>query len=143
MRRLTKAILGSTLQNARVLLGSAKIRSSSSQRSLLKNLGSWLGQARWLLPNLYTPGPATSPRLVRRAQITLARNRALLMRDIDIKELICDAFERGLLIAVVPFVAKIIESCAQARDAARFTQLSGRFTRQNTYYWRALLPPQP
>ena len=50
-----------------MLLSSAKIRSSSSQRSLLKNLGSWLGQ------------------------ITLARNKAILMRDLDMKELICDA----------------------------------------------------
>eukprot|EP00966_Prymnesium_polylepis_P150147 3468224-Prymnesium_polylepis.1 len=82
MKPLHRAILNSTLQNARVLLSSAKIRSSSSQRSLLKNLGSWLGQ------------------------ITLARNNAILMRDLDMKELICDAYERGLLIAVVPFVAK-------------------------------------
>jgi CCR4-NOT transcription complex subunit 1 len=78
------------LQNARVLLASSKIRSSSSQRSLLKNLGSWLGQ------------------------ITLARNRALLMRDLDMKELVCDAFERGLLIAVVPFVAKILDACSSS-----------------------------
>ena len=86
MKALQRAILNSTLQNARVLLSSAKIRSSSSQRSLLKNLGSWLGQ------------------------ITLARNRAILMRDLDMKELICDAYERGLLIAVVPFVAKVLDA---------------------------------
>jgi CCR4-NOT transcription complex subunit 1 len=60
LSRLQRAVLASTLQNARMLLSSDKIRSSSSQRSLLKNLGSWLGQ------------------------ITLARNRALLMRDLDI-----------------------------------------------------------
>ena len=60
MRPLNKAILASTLQTARVLLASAKIRSSSSQRSLLKHLGSWLGH------------------------ITLAQNRALFMRDLDI-----------------------------------------------------------
>ena len=91
MKMLYRAILSSTLQNARVLLSSGKIRSSSSQRSLLKNLGAWLGQ------------------------ITIARNRALLMRDLDMKELICDAFERGLLIAVVPFVAKVLDSCAHSR----------------------------
>ena len=44
-KRLQQLILHSTLQNARVLLSSPKIRSSSSERSLLKNLGSWLGQA--------------------------------------------------------------------------------------------------
>lgn len=91
MKPLHRAILSSTLQNARVLLSSAKIRSSSSQRSLLKNLGSWLGQ------------------------ITLARNKALLMRSLDMKELICDAYERGLLIAVVPFVAKVLDACSHSR----------------------------
>ena len=91
MKPLNRAVLQSTLQNARVLLASPKIRSSSSQRSLLKNLGSWLGQ------------------------ITLARNKALLMRSIDMKELICDAYERGLLIAVVPFVAKVLDACAHSR----------------------------
>merc|ERR1719424_2501087 len=91
LRPLNKAILASTLQTARVLLASAKIRSSSSQRSLLKHLGSWLGH------------------------ITLAQNRALLMRDLDMKELICDAYERGLLIAVVPFVAKVLDACSSSR----------------------------
>ena len=91
IKPLNRSILGATLQNARVLLASAKIRSSSSQRSLLKNLGSWLGQ------------------------ITLAQNRALLMRDLDMKELICDAYERGLLIAVVPFVAKVLDAAQHSR----------------------------
>jgi len=89
--RLYRAILESTLQNARVLLSSPKIRSSSSERSLLKNLGSWLGQ------------------------ITLARNRPLLMRDLDLKELVCDAYERGRLIAVVPFVCKVLDACSSSR----------------------------
>ncbi len=28
---------------------------------------------------------------------------------------VCDAFERGLLIAVVPFVAKVLDACASSR----------------------------
>jgi len=31
------------------------------------------------------------------------------------KELVCDAYERGLLIAVVPFVAKVLDACANSR----------------------------
>ena len=62
-----------------------------SERSLLKNLGAWLGL------------------------ITLARNKPLLLRDLDMKELICDAYERGLLIAVVPFVAKILDAASASR----------------------------
>ena len=91
MSVLYNAIKASTLQNARVLLSSPKIRSSSSERSLLKNLGSWLGQ------------------------ITLGRNKPLLMIDIDLKELIYDGYERGMLIAVVPFVAKVLDACANSK----------------------------
>ena len=86
-----RQILEATLQNARVLLSSQKIRSSSSERSLLKNLGSWLGS------------------------ITLGRNKPLLMKDIDLKELVCDAYENGRLIAVVPFVAKVLDACSTSR----------------------------
>jgi CCR4-NOT transcription complex subunit 1 len=89
--RLYRSILDSTLQNARVLLSSHKIRSSSSERSLLKNLGSWLGQ------------------------ITLGRNKPLLMRDLDLKELVCDAYENGRLIAVVPFVCKVLDAGSASR----------------------------
>ena len=91
MKPLNNAILQATLSNARVLISSGKIRSSSSERSLLKNLGAWLGL------------------------ITLARNKPLLLRDLDMKELICDAYERGLLIAVVPFVAKILDAASASR----------------------------
>ena len=90
-KKLQQLILHSTLQNARVLLSSPKIRSSSSERSLLKNLGSWLGQ------------------------VTLARNKPILMRDLDMKELICDAYETGRLIAVVPFVAKVLDACPNSQ----------------------------
>ena len=88
---LAKSILLSTMQNAQTLLSSPKIRSSSSERSLLKNLGSWLGQ------------------------VTLARNKPILMRDLDMKELICDAYETGRLIAVVPFVAKVLDACPNSQ----------------------------
>merc|ERR1719262_1640557 len=91
MKPLNNAILQATLSNARVLISSGKIRSSSSERSLLKNLGSWLGQ------------------------ITLGRNKPLLMRDFDLKEAICNAYEQGLLIAVVPFVAKVLDACSNSR----------------------------
>ena len=98
MKPLNNAILQATLSNARVLISSGKIRSSSSERSLLKNLGAWLGL------------------------ITLARNKPLLLRDLDMKELICDAYERGLLIAVVPFVAKILDAASHRASSCRPTR---------------------
>lgn len=70
-----------------MLLGSELIKSSSEERSLLKNLGSWLGK------------------------LTIGRNQVLRARDIDPKSLIIEAYEKGLMIAVIPFTSKILEPC--------------------------------
>mmetsp|Transcript_25184 Transcript_25184/g.73927 ORF Transcript_25184/g.73927 Transcript_25184/m.73927 type:complete len:2663 (-) Transcript_25184:304-8292(-) len=82
---LVEAILSSVYLNVGKLLRSPKITTSTSERSLLKNLGSWLGQ------------------------ITLARNRPILQIMLDCKELLFQGYETGMLIAVTPFVAKILE----------------------------------
>mmetsp|Transcript_10959 Transcript_10959/g.21740 ORF Transcript_10959/g.21740 Transcript_10959/m.21740 type:complete len:2215 (+) Transcript_10959:404-7048(+) len=82
---LVEAILSSVYVNVGKLLRSQKITTSTSERSLLKNLGSWLGQ------------------------ITLARNRPILQVMLDCKELLFQGYETGMLIAVTPFVAKILE----------------------------------
>lgn len=84
-RGLVEAILSSVYVNVGSLLRSPKITTSTSERSLLKNLGSWLGQ------------------------ITLARNRPILQLMLDCKELLFQGYETGMLIAVTPFVAKILE----------------------------------
>ncbi|KAI9907695.1 hypothetical protein PsorP6_004703 [Peronosclerospora sorghi] len=88
---LEREILKRTLQNARKLLTSGAITTNSQQRSLLKNLGSWLGV------------------------FTLARNKPLLQRDLDLKELLYVGYETGHLIAVTPFVAKILEGCKKSK----------------------------
>ena len=43
--------------------------------------------------------------------ITLARDRPVLARSLNLKELLYMAFEEGKLIAVAPFVAKVLEGC--------------------------------
>ncbi|CAI5737719.1 unnamed protein product [Peronospora farinosa] len=88
---LEREILKRTLQNTRKLLTSGTITTNSQQRSLLKNLGSWLGV------------------------FTLARNKPLLQRDLDLKELLYVGYETGHLIAVTPFVAKILEGCKKSK----------------------------
>ena len=60
----------------------------SSQRSLLKALGSWFGQ------------------------MTLARNLPVPARELHFRELIFDALRNGKLLFVVPFVAKVLERCS-------------------------------
>jgi len=80
-----------TIVACRRLIESDKVRTNSSERSLLKSLGSWLGQ------------------------LTLARNVPVLARDLDLRELIPNALRDGKLIAIVPFLAKLIEHSANSR----------------------------
>ncbi len=61
---LMASILQCTYQNIGQLLRSSNIITSTRERSLLKNLGSWLGQ------------------------ITLARNKPVLQQKLDLKELL-------------------------------------------------------
>lgn len=82
-----------TFRNIKVLLRSDKGIANFSDRSLLKNLGHWLGM------------------------LTLGRNKPILQIDIDIKSLLVEAYVKGQqeLLYVVPFVAKVLESCAKSR----------------------------
>lgn len=91
LHRLEEQILRQTFGNIFVLLRSAKTDTSSSERSLLKNLGSWLGG------------------------LTLARNRPILYADLCLKKLLVDAHRTNRLIVVIPFVCKVMESCAKSR----------------------------
>lgn len=90
-----KLVLKETLNNVRVLLKSHKIgaSSNSSERSLLKNLGSWLGLQ------------------------TLARNKPILHKDLALKELVLFAYEMGPsnLLYVIPFVCKVLQACRLSR----------------------------
>ncbi|XP_053772122.1 CCR4-NOT transcription complex subunit 1 isoform X7 [Desmodus rotundus] len=72
----------------KVLLTSDKAAANFSDRSLLKNLGHWLGM------------------------ITLAKNKPILHTDLDVKSLLLEAYVKGQqeLLYVVPFVAKVLES---------------------------------
>lgn len=90
---LTESILAETYRNIKVLLRSDKNDQKFCDRALLKNLGSWLGL------------------------ITLAKNRPILHKDIDLKSLIIEAFQKGQaeLLFVVPFVAKVLESAGKSK----------------------------
>ena len=83
-------VIDTTLQCVRVLLKSDRVGQAASnggERTMIKNLGSWLGL------------------------LTLARNRPLLFDQLDVKGLMTNAFRSGHLFVVIPFVAKLLESC--------------------------------
>ncbi|XP_068168260.1 CCR4-NOT transcription complex subunit 1 isoform X4 [Antennarius striatus] len=83
-----KMVLTETYRNIKVLLTSDKAAANFSDRSLLKNLGHWLGM------------------------ITLAKNKPILYTDLEVKSLLLEAYVKGQqeLLYVVPFVAKVLES---------------------------------
>lgn len=86
-KSLQKEVVKATYENCKVLLRSDLIKTSSEERSLLKNLGSWLGK------------------------LTIGRNQPLRAKEVDPKALIVEAYEKGRMIAVVPFTSKVLEPC--------------------------------
>ncbi len=93
MSDLCKLILNETYRNIKVLLRSNKETDNFNDRTLLKNLGQWLGL------------------------ITIGQNKPVLTIDLDLKSLLIEAYHKGLqqLLYVVPFVAKVIAGCAKSR----------------------------
>ncbi|KAG0416949.1 hypothetical protein HPB47_006047 [Ixodes persulcatus] len=90
---LSRLVIRETFRNIKVLLTSDKALANFSDRSLLKSLGHWLGM------------------------LTMAKNRPILLVDMDIKSLLIEAFHKGQqeLLYVVPFIAKVVESCSKSR----------------------------
>ncbi|EDO05906.1 CCR4-Not complex component Not1 family protein [Babesia bovis T2Bo] len=62
-----------------------------SYRTLLKNLGSWLGR------------------------ITIGRNIPIMSRRLDLKQVLFHAYENGAMVAALPFVCKIMEHVANSK----------------------------
>ncbi|XP_078524738.1 CCR4-NOT transcription complex subunit 1 isoform X6 [Lissotriton helveticus] len=87
-----KMVLSETYRNIKVLLTSDKAAANFSDRSLLKNLGHWLGI------------------------ITLAKNKPILHTDLDVKSLLLEAYLKGQqeMLYVVPFIAKVLESSVRS-----------------------------
>ncbi|GIL66130.1 hypothetical protein Vafri_19725 [Volvox africanus] len=90
-RELYRLMVKTTMYYVKVLLYSERILKESNDRLLLKNLGTWLGL------------------------LTFARNKPVLSRDLELKHVICEAYQRGRLIAVLPFVQKLLEACRHSR----------------------------
>ncbi|KLO12020.1 Not1-domain-containing protein [Schizopora paradoxa] len=88
---LMKLILHETFVKSAALLNSEKTKASSSERSVLKNLGSWLGQ------------------------ITLARDKPIKFKNMSFKDFLIEGSESDRLIVAIPFVCKILEACSKSK----------------------------
>lgn len=90
--RLLEMVTNMTYDCLRVLLKSVdQAVVSTSHRTVLKNLGYWLGQ------------------------ITLARNKSLKSKQMDLKNALLDAYENGRLTAVLPLVCKVLEGVQKSK----------------------------
>lgn len=87
---LTQYILHETLAKAKMLLNSDKTVQSTQERTILKNLGSWLGN------------------------LTLARNKPIRHRNVAFKELLIQGYDSNRLLVAIPFVCKVLEQCARS-----------------------------
>jgi len=86
-KELMRILVRTTHYYVRILLYSERIVKESNDRALLKNLGTWLGL------------------------LTFARNRPVLSKELELKGVIVEAYQRGRLIAVLPFINKLLECC--------------------------------
>nr|XP_006813651.1 PREDICTED: CCR4-NOT transcription complex subunit 1-like [Saccoglossus kowalevskii] len=92
--KFCEMVLKETYRNIKVvLLNSNKSSANFSDRTILKNLGHWLGM------------------------LTVYKNKPILQIDLDLKSLLLEAYHKGQqeMLYVVPFVAKVLESCAKSR----------------------------
>ncbi|XP_049851565.1 CCR4-NOT transcription complex subunit 1-like [Schistocerca gregaria] len=87
---LSAKVLNWTYYSIKNLLASPKLL-YVSERSILKNLGSWLGH------------------------LTLAREKPIFHRDLPIKDLILHAYKTDNLVAVLPFVSKILAKSEKSK----------------------------
>ncbi|KXS15104.1 Not1-domain-containing protein [Gonapodya prolifera JEL478] len=90
-KELARDILTETFAKTKRLLESEKTMTSSGDRTLLKNLGSWLGG------------------------ITLAKNLPIKHKYLSLKDLLIEGYDLQRLIVVIPFVCKVLEQCSQSK----------------------------
>ncbi|KAH7642406.1 ccr4-not transcription complex subunit 1-like protein [Dermatophagoides farinae] len=90
---LSVKILSETYRNIKILLRSNKETDNFQDRTLLKNLGNWLGI------------------------ITLSQNKPILTINLDLRNLLIEAYHKGQLqmLFVVPFVTKILMGSAKSK----------------------------
>lgn len=91
--KLIEAMTRETYKNIKHLLRLDKKADSINERTVLKNLGQWLGL------------------------LTLARNKPILHVDLDLKGLLVEAYHKGTqeLLYVVPFLAEILKTTQKSK----------------------------
>lgn len=89
--KLLGLVLQETFIKAAAMLNSERVLQSGSDRTTLKNVGSWLGT------------------------ITLARDQPIRHKNLSFKDLLIEGYESGRLIVAIPFVCKTLEPCVKSK----------------------------
>lgn len=89
-RTLYKFVLHETLVKSSYLLNSEKTMQLGSERTLLKNVGSWLGT------------------------ITLSRDQPIKHKYLSFKDLLLEGYDNNRLVVAIAFVCKALEPCSRS-----------------------------
>ncbi|KAI0075480.1 Not1-domain-containing protein [Panus rudis PR-1116 ss-1] len=90
-KALHKFVLHETLVKAAALLNSEKTVQLGSERTILKNVASWLGS------------------------ITLARDQPIKHRNLSFKDLLLEGYDNNRLVVAIAFVCKTLEPAAKSK----------------------------
>ena len=88
---LNKYIYKYTIKYIQILLKIKSLYIEEKPFNFLKNLGTWLGY------------------------ITIHKNKPVLVKDIDFRELITNSFKNGQLITTIPFICKVFAFVAKSK----------------------------
>ncbi|OAD02750.1 Not1 transcription factor, partial [Mucor lusitanicus CBS 277.49] len=91
MQHLTDTVIEETYLNIHLLLQSDNIAKSSSDRNLLKNLGTWLGR------------------------LTIAKNKPIRHKDLSFKDLLVGAYEKNQLVVAIPLTCKVLQHAVHSK----------------------------
>ena len=91
IEQIDELVLYVTLAEIRELLDAEKTVTSSQERTLLKNMATWLGS------------------------VTLAKNKPIKHQNLSFKDLLLQGYDSKRLIVVIPFVCKVLEQCTSSK----------------------------
>lgn len=91
LQGLNDAIVEETYANINLLVHSENTVHSSSDKNLLKNLGTWLGR------------------------LTIAKNKPIRHKDLSFKDLLVSGYEKNQLMVAIPLVCKVLQHAAHSK----------------------------
>ena len=90
-KSLSMYVLHETFIKSAAMLNAERTMQSSAERTILKNVGTWLGT------------------------ITFARDQPIKHKNLSFKDLLIEGYDNGRLIVAIPFVCRTLDPCAKSK----------------------------